>query len=302
VALIAALPAPRSHAQEVAALTLAEGSVARHQLVAVGQDLEVRGQALSHVAALEGSVEVSGGVAGDVIVLGGSARLLEGSRIEGDVFVIGGVLEAASGSWIGGRGVSYPSVSEAWLTLLEGPSLGLEPWSPLVIGAKLALLTGWLALVLLLLSASGREVMNTSVSVVEEPFLNFAVGFVAVLALVLSALFFSAFAALLVGLPLVFLAVLLALLLKLWGMVAVFHAVGAWLAERLAPRRPLPLSAAALGLLVLGGLKFVPWLGLWTWWVASFVGIGAALGTKFGRREPWFPADVVGAHRGASWG
>ncbi len=47
-----------------------------------------------------------------------------------------------------------------------------------------------------------------------------------------------------------------------------------------------------MGLLVLGGLKLVPWVGTLVWWTATFVGVGVALSTKFGRREPWLEPDA----------
>ena len=49
-----------------------------------------------------------------------------------------------------------------------------------------------------------------------------------------------------------------------------------------------PLTAATWGLLVLGALKLIPWIGIWSWTAATLIGVGAALSTKFGRREPWF--------------
>jgi hypothetical protein len=279
------------------ALHLERGSVAHDQLVALGRDLRVAGDARADVVAVDGSVEVSGTVAGDVIVLGGDVALAPGADVQGDVFVLGGEVTTAAGVTVGGRTVAYPSVSRAWLTLLEGPSLGLPASSPLVLGAKLALLCGWLALVLLLFATSGREVLATSESVAGEPFHNFLLGLTAVLALVLTALFLTSLAAGLVAVPLLFLVGLVALLLKLWGMVAVFHALGDWIAPRLRALLPgrarrhverlLPLTAATFGLLLLGAVKLLPWLGIWAWTVATFIGVGAALSTKLGRREPW---------------
>ena len=272
------------------ALRLERGSLARHQVVALGRDLLVEGEALSDVVAVDGDVTVTGVVAGDVIVLGGDARVAGGARVEGDVFVLGGEVAAAPGATLAGRTVAYPSISRAWLTLLEGPTLGLPATSALVMGAKLALLCGWLALALLLFATSGREVMATSESVAVEPFHNFLVGLTAVLSLVLTALLLSSLAAGLVAVPLLFLVVLIAVLLKLWGMVAVFHALGDWLSRRLLGGRLVPLSAATIGLLLLGLVKLVPWLGIWAWTVATFIGVGAALSTKLGRREPWMAA------------
>ena len=279
----AAAAAPRSGDP---ALRLEPGAVARDQLVALGRDLEVAGEALADVVAVDGTVWISGVVAGDVIVLGGDARLASGARVDGDVFVLGGDVETAPGATLGGRAVAYPSISRAWLTLLEGPSLGLPAGSPIVLGAKVALLCGWLTLCLLLFATASREVIATSESVTADPFRNFLVGLTAVLTMVLTAIFLTAVGAAVLALPLLFLVVFAALLLKLWGMVAVFHAVGAWLARRFG-RSLVPLSAATLGLVALGVVKLLPWLGIWAWTVATFIGVGASLSTKLGRREPW---------------
>ncbi len=283
----ASSPADRTGSGQVA-LHLEKGSVARHQLVAIGRDLILDGEAQGDAAAIEGSVEISGKVAGDVVVLGGDARLAPSAQVAGDVFVLGGTISAAPGARIEGRSVSYRNASVAWMTLLEGPSLGLESRSTIVIGAKLALLAAWSALLLLLFAACGRQLISTADEIQGEPFRGFFTGLVGVLALVLTALFFSAFAGAIVGVPLLVLVVLAALVLKLWGMVAVFYALGDLLLTRVFRRRMRPASAATVGLLLLGVVKFVPFLGVWAWTVASLIGVGATLATKFGSREPWF--------------
>jgi hypothetical protein len=270
-----------------APLRIEAGSVA-HQVVGVGQDVVVAGEALADVAALDGSVEVSGQVSGDIVVLRGDVRLAPSARVGGDIFVVGGTIRAARGARTGGRMVSYPSASNAWLTLLEGPSIGLGFASRLVLGAKLALLAAWAALLLLFFAASGRQVLETARGVEREPFRSFFVGLTGIISLVLTGLFFSAFARGVAGVPLLVLVVLLAMVLKLWGMVAVFYALGDWISRRLLHRRFRPLNAATIGLLVLGAVKFLPWFGVLAWTTATLIGIGAALSTKFGRREPWF--------------
>jgi hypothetical protein len=286
--LLLASPGPAGSPEPLPALRLEAGSLARHQLVAIGRDLIVAGEALGDVAAVEGSVEISGHVDGDVVVLGGDARLLPSARIGGDVHVLGGSIHSRPGARVQGRMVSYPTASSALVTLIEGPSLGLGFTSPLVMATKLALLAAWAALLLLLFAASGRQVLETADEVRREPFRSFFVGLTGLLALVLTGLFFSAFTGGLVGVPLLVLVVLLALLLKLWGMTAVFYALGEWVARRVFHRRLRPLNAATLGLLVLGVVKFLPWVGVWAWTAASLIGVGASLSSKFGRREPWF--------------
>jgi hypothetical protein len=285
----AASPVPAGDAGRAQpALRLEPGAIARHQLVALSRDIEVEGDALADVAALQGSVLVTGHVKGDVIVVGGDARLGPRAAVDGDVSVVGGVIQADPGARIGGRSVAYPNASPSLMTFVEGPSLGLSAASPLVLGAKLALLAAWAALLLLLFAATGRQMLETADGVRHEPFHSFFTGLTGVAALVLTALAFSIFLGGLAWAPMLALVALLLIVLKLWGMVAVFYALGDWVALRLLRRHLRPLNAATVGLLLMGVVKFLPYVGVWAWTAATLIGIGATLTTKFGRREPWF--------------
>ncbi len=295
-ALLLSSPTPASAADSPESavqpgLRLEAGSVARQPIVAVGRGVEVAGEALAGVTALNGSVAISGLVHGDVTVLGGDLVLAPTAVIEGDALVLGGRLLAAGGSRLSGRAVAYPTVSRAWLTLLEGPSLGMGATSPLVLGAKLGLVAAWLALTLLLFASAGRPLVRTSEEVRHEPLRCFAAGLVGLATIVLSALFLSAFLPTLLGIPLLVLVGLFALVLKLWGMVAIFHSFGRFCVARFARRRVVQLHAAVLGLSLLGLIKLVPMAGVWVWTAATLIGMGAALRSKFGRFEPWFAGD-----------
>ena len=43
-----------------------------------------------------------------------------------------------------------------------------------------------------------------------------------------------------------------------------------------------------IGLLILGAIRLIPVVGTIAWGLASVFGVGVALATRFGRREPWF--------------
>jgi hypothetical protein len=289
---LALTAAPPPGTADAPALELERGAVARHQIVAVGRDVVVDGEALAGVTALDGTARIAGTVAGDVTVLGGDAVLAPTAIVRGHVQVLGGRLHAAPGALIEGRSVAYPTFSRAWLTLLEGPSLGLAATSPIVVGAKLGLLAAWLLLTVGLFAAGGRGLGTASAAVREEPLLCFSIGLVAVLAFFLSALLLAALLPAAFSLPLLALAVLAALAAKLWGSVAVFHAAGRALAGR---RRRLPtLHEACIGLAVLGVVKLVPWIGVVAWSAVTLVGVGAALRTRFGHaREDWLPEEQL---------
>lgn len=272
------------------ALRLEAGSTASRELVAVGRDLIVDGEAQSDAVAVGGSVHVTGHVAGDIIILNGDAALGPTAHVDGDVFVLGGRVRSAAGAAIDGRAAAYPTASQAFLTLLEGPALGMKATAPIILAAKLALLAAWLLVSLLFLAIAGREVIATSETLGLEPVRDFFVGLTAVLTLALTGLFLASFSPSLVSLPLLVLIIVAALLLKLWGMVALFHRLGEIVLFRLRRRHAAPLNAALTGLLVLGSVKLVPWIGTWVWTVASLIAVGASLRTKFGRREAWFEA------------
>lgn len=282
-----------SVAHEKVAMVLEEGAVARGAMVALGRDIVVAGEARDDVAAISGSVRVSGTVRGNVLALGGDVALGAGAQVEGEVFVFGGTLEAAPGSYVQGRTVTYSDVPGSWLALIEGPVMGLHPASPTVLAAKAALLCGWAVVMLLIFAVAPREAVVTSAAVFTRPFANAFVALGTILALVLVSLLLASFAGPMVGVPMVLVLVLVAVLLKLWGQVAVFHAVGAGLSRLAARGRPAfappqPVAAASLGLLILGLLRFVPYLGSWVWMAATVIGIGAALFTKLGREGAEF--------------
>jgi hypothetical protein len=74
-----------------------------------------------------------------------------------------------------------------------------------------------------------------------------------------------------------------------------FHAIGTLVAgsrsrDQLASRKWLrgDLAMVMIGFLILGAIRFIPVIGTIVWGLASVFGVGVALATRFGRRDPWF--------------
>ena len=196
----------------------------------------------------------------------------------------------APGARIEGRSVAYPTVSKAWTTLLEGPSLGLPAGSPVVIAATLGLIAAWLAVTLVLFAAFPRQLVAASDEMRREPLLCFGSGLVAVLAALLTVLLLAEALPAPLSLPMVVVLALAAIAARLWGVVALFHFLGRSVLVALGRRRAPALHAATAGLALLAVAKLLPWIGVAVWGAATFVGVGAALRTRFGR-EPE-PAKV----------
>ena len=270
------------------AVVIGPDAVARDQLLAIGRDLELRGEARSDAVVVNGDARIDGVAQGDVIVLGGDVELGPSARLGGDVFVLGGGVDAESGAVVEGRTVAYPGAPSSLVVLAEGPLLGQAALSPAVALLNLALLLAWLLVTVVLVAGFDPALTVTAQSVLERPFRNFFAGLVAVLAVAVTFAVLTAVAPALVGVPLLAVCGAAILVCKLWGTVAVFLAVGA----RLLPGRlglaGRPLAAALCGLLTLGLVKMAPYAGGWTWTIVTCVGIGAALDSRLGRRDPWF--------------
>ena len=160
-----------------------------------------------------------------------------------------------------------------------------------------SLLFVWIITALVVTLMSGREVRYSSIEVRTSPLHCFALGLVAVTSFVLTAIMFSYLIPYLVGIPLLVALGVFAVLTKVYGTIAVFHAIGTIVAgarsrDVMMQRRWLrgDLAMVIIGVLLLGVIRLIPVLGLIVWSIASVFGIGTALATKFGRREPWFLA------------
>ncbi|HXH39476.1 MAG TPA: hypothetical protein VNN08_12675, partial [Thermoanaerobaculia bacterium] len=160
-----------------------------------------------------------------------------------------------------------------------------------------ALLAVWMLAAVALTLLSGREIRYSSLEMRASALHCFALGLVAVTSFALTAIVFSYLIPYHVGVPLLFALGVFAILTKIYGTVAVFHAVGTLVAgsrtrEQLARRHWLrgDLAMVVVGVAVLGALRLIPIVGPIIWALASVFGIGTALATKFGRREPWFLA------------
>ena len=160
-----------------------------------------------------------------------------------------------------------------------------------------SLVAVWMLAAVALTLMSGREVRASSTEVRASALHCFTLGLVAVTSFVLTAIVFSYLIPYFIGVPLLFALAVFAVITKIYGMVAVFHAVGTLVAgarsrEQLASRKWLrgDLAMAVIGALRLGGIRLIPVIGPIVWGLASVFAIGSALATKFGRREPWFLA------------
>ncbi|MGZ5492898.1 MAG: hypothetical protein ACXW3E_05190 [Thermoanaerobaculia bacterium] len=254
-----------------------------HDQYAFWHDTVIGSPVAGSVQAYGGSVDVRDVIDGDLLVFGGNVSFSGRGRVNGNVIYAGGRITNGEGR-IGG---------EAWpLVSLEGAVVSMTKTAVI-----LSLLFVWLCAAVVVTLISGREVRFSSMEVRASALHCFVLGLVAFTSLVLTAIMFSYLVPFLIGIPLLAALAVFAILAKIYGMVAVFHAIGTLIAgsrtrEQLATRKWLrgDVAMVVIGVLVLGAIRLIPVAGTLVWSGASIFGIGVALATKFGRREPWFLA------------
>jgi hypothetical protein len=228
-----------------------------------------------------GSLEVASAIGGDLIVMGGKVAFRGAGRVEGNLIHAASTVTGAEGR-VGGR--IYPLAS------LEGAAGALTKTAIVA-----SLLMVWFLAAVGVTLMSGREIRFSSVEVRSSALHCFVLGLVAITSFVLTAVAFSYLVPYVVGIPLLAALAVFAILTKVYGMIAVFHAVGAIVTaprtrDQLAARRWFrgDLAMVVTGALLLGAIRLIPVVGTFVWSVAGVFAVGAALATKFGRREPWF--------------
>ncbi|HXI11498.1 MAG TPA: polymer-forming cytoskeletal protein [Thermoanaerobaculia bacterium] len=266
--------------------------------MSVARSLHVSSPVSGDVELIGGSVIVDSAVDGNVVVFGGNVELRPGASVTGDVISVGGRITAAEGSRVGGRMVSPGSLAGAVeLASRGGSTLTEHGSSRTLFGAavSLSLLLIWLVVSVLVTLGASKDIRSTSSELVASPFYSFVIGLIALTSFILTAIVFSYLVPYLVGIPLLAALGLFALLTKIYGMVAVFHAVGTMLTRPrhrndLGRRRWIrgDLAMVIVGLVILGVIRMIPLVGAAIWMGASIFGTGVALATRFGKREPWF--------------
>ena len=254
-----------------------------HDQYAFGHDTVIGSPVAGSVQAYGGSVDVRDVIDGDLLVFGGNVTFSGRGRVNGNVIYAGGRIANGEGR-IGG---------EAWpLASLEGAVVSMTKTAVI-----LSLLFVWLCTAVVVTLISGREIRFSSMEIRASALHCFVLGLVAFTSFVLTAIMFSYLVPFLIGIPMLAALAVFAILTKIYGMVAVFHAVGTLVAgsrtrEQLASRKWLrgDVAMVVIGVLVLGAIRLIPVVGTLVWSGASIFGIGVALATKFGRREPWFLA------------
>jgi hypothetical protein len=260
----------------------------------VGHDVVVSQAHPGRIIAVLADVRIAARVSGDVVVWGGKVSFAPGGSVAGDLLVFGGSIEAPADRALPVEGrVSTPGT----LLRLYLSEMRRAPWEggaaaapgSVLSGLRLLALAAWLAVSLALLYLFASPLARAAMSADEDFSSSLFAGALGVLTLFLAAGAALSLLPAALAIPIALGSAAIAVVAKIFGMVAIFLLVGQKLVKSVAPsrrpdafapaRRPLALAA---GFALLGGVSLVPFVGALVWSIASIVAVGVALVSRFG--------------------
>lgn len=289
--------------------TLKSGEKLNGDLVVFGGNVTVEEDANlnGNLVVFGGTISSNGNLNGDVVVFGGQIALDEKAVVAGDVVTIGGQLTQAEGAKIKGEVVKNVSPD------IQIPSGRIPPdvtppsvnfdfnpfWTVAGIFYRAVILAALAMLVVVFLKP---QMENVSQAIVSQPVMSGGVGLLTVfggpISIVVVALVMIITLILIpVAAVVVFLGVLAIALAWLFGMIALGNEVGERFTQSI-NQSWAPAFTAGFGtfllMLVGGAIGEIPCVGWLFVALIGFVGIGAAVLTRFGTR-PLQPVPVPAA-------
>lgn len=276
----------RSFATAALLLLVAGEAVAESRgRVVAGRAERIEGPVAGDAVLLGAETVVAGRIEGDLLAWGGRLRLEPTAEITGSVLLVGTLYETSPGARVRGRVLFWASLEEVGRAVIAGEgNVPVETFRRWMWGLRLGSLAAWLVAALVVSTLLRAPVERLAEIVRAGLVVPFFSGLALFLGFVLAAWGDFALPWGTVGLPLVVLLAAAAIAAKIFGLSAVFVATGRWIARLRGAATPPPSPVAVTtGLLLLGGVRLVPFVGDPVWVAASLVGFGVVAGGLFSR-------------------
>jgi hypothetical protein len=265
-------------------IVVESGSI-QENVISFGGDVLIKGRVTEDVVVFGGTVTVEGEIEQMLFCIGSKILLKDTSVINGDVVALGGELTKQPGNYILGDTIYFHSSADFFNALSGGFNFS---FFPVYLLFKLTVSFIWLLLALVLIALLPRQIQFASSRLREDSGPALGIGLLAMMIYVgmtITAVFLSL---LLIGLPILFVLIILGIGIKVFGQVIVYHFFGDSLARAAKKPASSPFLAVILGFLVVTLLGLVPLLGFVISFFLSLLGWGIVIRTKFGTTVNWF--------------
>ncbi|MDH7494228.1 MAG: hypothetical protein QHH44_10095 [Candidatus Saccharicenans sp.] len=255
-------------------------------VLAFGSRVVVEGKVEESVVVFGGEITVSGEVGRSVVGFGSKVIIRSSAVIREDLVVLGGTLEKEPGCNIGQDTVFIPTGGKfASEIFRKGIFFQL---GTIFLAIKLISLFFGILLTIFVAGLFPRQVYFAAGKIRTDFWPILGTGFLAMLIyaglIILSALLMFV----IIGIPLLFMAILAGLVLKVFGGTAFSYFFGeSFLRALNVKKMPHLIWTAVIGLVLVTILSLIPVLGFIFSLVVSLVGWGVAIRTRFGTLDNW---------------
>ena len=285
----------------VGSYTLRSGQTLRGDLTIFGGEaiLEEGSRVEGNVSVLGGTADIAGAITEDMNLVGGSVRLRASAEVDGDVNVMGGSVAKDPGAIVRGETNRFtgPRVAPQMNPRMDGYDSGWDGpfrWLFDLVAGALAALMGILLITLFSIAAVAlfpNNVARTAGTIGSQWLVSVAIGALTYVAVPILIVLLS------ITLCLIPVAVLLALawaVAILFGWAIVARMVGERVMIGLKRNNWTLIGQTAFGAVLLALLGSIPIFGWLVGFVASSIGVGALILTRFGTQAyPRYVAPVA---------
>lgn len=249
-----------------------------------GGDIIIKGKIRESIVSFGGSITVEGEVGETVLGIGSDIQLKSSSLIGADLVCIGGTINKESGTTIMGDTIYFKTPQDVFSKGIFSSSR----FYPFFFFFKLITSFIWLILAIVLAFALPRQISFASDQIKESFGPVIGIGILSLIIFIALCLFSALLSLLIIGIPILLSLILLAVVLKVFGNVVLFHFVGHSFSKLLGSKHPSLLLSVFLGFILITLLTTIPILGMIVSFILTAVAWGVAIRTKFGTTENWF--------------
>ena len=245
-----------------------------------GGTVDIDGTLKGSLILFGGRLELDGIVEEDVICVSSSIRLGEKSLIKGDLFVIGGQLDRHPQSTINREFFHF----KFDLKKIESALIPLFSDSQSVTFFKVIKIILWLIITLLVFALVPKKIDHAR-EIFETNILKMgALGILSFLTFIFLLIAFFIMSLIIIGIPLLFLLVLLYFVINIFGRTVIFYFIGIKSSELLKLKNIPPAIFIVLGVVVYSVLKFIPFVGPIILILMNLVEVGISVGYFFRKK------------------
>jgi len=245
-----------------------------------GGTIDIDGTIKGSIILFGGRLDLDGVVEEDVICVSSSIRLGEQALIKGDLYVIGGQLDRHPQSTINGEFFHF----KFDLKKIESALIPLFSDAKSVAFFKIIKIILWFIITLLVFALVPKKV-NQAREIFETNILKMGLlGILSYLIFILLLIAFFIMSLIIIGIPLLFLLVLLYFLVNIFGRTVIFYFLGTKSSELLKLKNIPPALFIVLGVVVYSILKFIPFIGPLVLILMNLVEVGIGVGFFFRKK------------------